>query len=268
MDEVGAVGSFEAADGEVAFGEALEVIGEEDVEGETAGGSGDGNELGCGFLADFKTEAGGDAGDEGDEHGCALPGDPLLREVGGGIAGDLGEGGAGGVVGAVEGFAASAFRAEGEDLEAGEGVSRLRKIFTLPAGDFSDGVEHDGGGNGELDDEAGQAEEAADGTGGGGGEGVGPLAADGGVGGLTEGEGGVEALPERLVDGVADRLLGATGKHVEDGFDGHADLGGDGHGEAAGFKQGDGGLEIGEVVGRELTHKERVPERAGVTCTG
>ncbi len=32
-DEVGAVFSLEAADGEVALGQALEVVGEEDVEG-------------------------------------------------------------------------------------------------------------------------------------------------------------------------------------------------------------------------------------------
>jgi hypothetical protein len=61
-DNFGGVLAVQGTDGEVAFGEALEVVGEEDVEGRASGGSFDGEELGGGFLSDFQAEAGGDAG--------------------------------------------------------------------------------------------------------------------------------------------------------------------------------------------------------------
>ena len=84
------------------------MVGEHDVEGEAADGSGDGDHLGGGLFGDLEAEARGDLGEERDERGCAFPGEALLSDVGGGFAGDLGEGGAGGVVGAFDDFAALA----------------------------------------------------------------------------------------------------------------------------------------------------------------
>ena len=62
--------------------------------------------------------------------------------------------------------------AEGEDAETGQGGFGMTEVFPVLAGDGGDGVEHDGGGDGELDDEAGQAEEATSGSSQGGGPGV------------------------------------------------------------------------------------------------
>ncbi len=76
---------------------------------------------------------------------------PLLCDVGGGVAGDLGEGGAGSVICAFEGFVGLALRSEGKDFEAGKSGFGPAKIFSLAGGDAGDGMEHDGCGHGQLE---------------------------------------------------------------------------------------------------------------------
>lgn len=213
-NELGAVFALETAHGEVALGQPLEVSGEEDIEGETAGCSGDGDELGGGLFADFEPEAGGNFAEEGDERGCAFPGDPLSGEIDGGVSRDLSQAGAGGVIGALESLSTDAFRAQREDLEAGERALGGGEVFALAAGDLSDGMQHEGGGDGQLDGKARQTEEAAYSTGYSGSHGVGAFAADGGGAGLAEVDGDSQTLLERLVDGAADRRLGTAGKQA------------------------------------------------------
>ncbi len=244
-----AVGSLQAADGEVALGEALEVVREHDVEGKAAGGSGYRDQLGGGFLAYLQAEAGGDAGEERDEDRGAFLRESLLGDVAGGVSGGLRERGAGGVVGRFHGLGPAAFWAERKDLQAGERGLRGGEVFALRLRDPGDGVQDDGGGEGELDDQAGQAEEAADGTRDSRGDGVRATAGGASLAVSGDEERDLEAALECDVDRLFNRPLGGVGKEAQEGLDRHADLLGDGHGEALTFELLAGLAEVVEIFG-------------------
>ena len=119
----------------------------------------------------------------------------------------MGKADAGSVVGAFERFAAKSFRSQGQDLETGQRALGVREVFSMGAGDVGNGVEHDRSGNGQLDEQAGQAEEAANGACDRGAYGVGATAANGVAVRVTESQRDAQAALKSSVDGTPDASL-------------------------------------------------------------
>jgi hypothetical protein len=128
-----AVGPFESPDSEVPLGEALKVTSEEDVERESASSSGDRDQLGSGFFADFNPKTSGNFAKKRDEDGRSFLHHSFLRNIGGSIARDLRERGAGGVVGTFKRAltAGRALGAEREHFEAGERGGGVTQVLLV-----------------------------------------------------------------------------------------------------------------------------------------
>ncbi len=257
-NRLAAVFAFKAANREMAFREALKVVAEHDVERETADCAGDGDELRGHFLTYLKAKSGSDLAQEGNKGRCALFCHSFLGDIGDGFPRYLRQCRPGCVVRAFFGVSMRVFGAEGEDLQASQAGFRVQEVLPLTAGYLNNGVQHDGGGDGKLDEQTGQPKEAADRTGNGGSGGVGALVDCGGRFCFVSLECDTQTLLEGFIDGHFYGRLGGAGESVQQRLDRHAKLGGNFHDETLGFEFCDGGLEISVIGRREVAHASRV----------
>lgn len=228
----------------MAFGHFLEVIHERDIDGGTGGGADDGDGFGGDLFGDHHAEAGGEGGEEADGGGGGFGGGSATDGGGGGFGDQFGEGGADGPVGRFGGVIGSGIAAEGKDLEAGESIFDTAEVMSLAGGDLGDGPEHEGGGEGEFDDQGAEAEGAAEGAGGAGGDFVPAVIGYGGAGEVEGTEGDLESLMEGGAGEALDQAGGGGGEELEAFFDGRPDQIGEADGDTGGGEQVSGAGEV------------------------
>lgn len=228
----------------MAFGHFLEVVHEGDVDGGTGGGADDGDGLGGDLFGDDDAEAGGEGGEEAYGGGGGFGGGSAADGGGGGLGDQLGEGGADGPVGGFGGVVGAGIAAEGEDLEAGESVFDAAEVVALAGGDLGDGAEHQGGGEGEFEDQGAEAEGTAHGTGGAGGDFMPAVIGDGGLGEVEGPEGDLEGLMEGGASDALDQAGGGGGEELEAFLDGRSDQVGEADGDTRGREQVAGAGEV------------------------
>src|SRR5580704_15443032 len=256
-NRLAAVFAFKAANREMAFRKALKMVAKHDVERETADCPSDGDKLRGYFLTYLKAKAGSDLAQEGNECRRALFCHSFLGDIGDGFPRYLRQCRPGCVVCALFGVAMRVFGAEGEDLQASQAGFRVEEVFPLTAGNLNDGMQHDGGGDGKLDEQTGQPKEAADRASDGSSGGVGALVDCGGRFCFVSLDRDTQTLLEGFVDGHFYGRLGGAGESVQQRLDRHAKLGSNLHGETLGFESCHGGLEISVIGRREVAHASR-----------